>query len=149
MKYLKLFEDFYDSLELPEEEYLYIKPSQISNAGNGLFTAIDIEEDEIISIFRGEIISDEEAKKRAELGDNDYFMMLPTGETLDCKRTECFAKFANDAEGIPSNFKNNAIITMDDENNVVLVAKRDIQANEEIFAGYGKMYWEKNKYRVT
>jgi SET domain-containing protein len=149
MKYLKLFENFdYDPIELPEEDYLYVQPSQIPNAGNGLFTSIDIECGEIISKFKGEIISEEEATKRAELGDDDYFMMLPSGETLDCKKTECFAKFANDAEGIPSGFKNNAIITMDEENNVVLVADKDINSGEEIFVGYGRRYWQRNKYRV-
>lgn len=149
MKYLKLFENFdNDPIDLKEEEYLYIQPSQIKNAGNGLYTSIEILEGEIISKFIGEVISQEEAKKRSDLGDDDYFMMLPSGETLDCKRTECFAKFANDAEGIPSEFKNNSIITIDDDNNVVLVATRDINSNEEIFTGYGKKYWEKNKYRV-
>lgn len=150
MKYLKLFENFdYDSIELGEKEYLYVQPSQIPNAGSGLFTAIDIEEGEIVSKFIGEIITSEEANKRSELGDDDYFMMLPSGDTLDCKKTECFAKFANDAEGIPSSFKNNTIITMDDDDNVVLVAKRNIKQGEEIFTGYGKVYWKRNSYRVS
>lgn len=148
MKYLKLFENFYDQIDSPEEDYLYIQPSKIPNAGNGLFTSIDIEKDEIVSKFKGEVISEKEAKRRSELGEDDYFMMLPSGETLDCKRTECFAKYANDAEGIPSKFKNNTIITIDDEDNVILVAKRDIKSGEEIFTGYGKRYWERNKYRV-
>ena len=71
-------------------------------------------------------------------------MSLPSGEMLDCKRTKCFAKYANDAEGIPSEFKNNTFIAMDDDDNVVLVAKRDIKADEEIFTGYGKAYWKKH-----
>ena len=150
MRYIKTYENFYtDDIGIDEKEYLYTQPSQIKNAGTGLFTAIDIEEGEIVSKFIGEIISNEEAQKRAELGDDDYFMMLPSGETLDCKRTECFAKFANDAEGVPSNFKNNTYITMDDDDNVVLVAKRDIKSGEEIFTGYGKIYWKRNKYRVN
>jgi SET domain-containing protein len=148
MKYLKLFEDFdFDPIELEEDEYLYVKSSQIENAGSGLFTSIDIEKDEIISKFIGEIISEEESKKRAESGDDDYFMNLPSGEILDCKRTKCFAKYANDAEGLPTKFKNNAIISMDDEDNVVLVAKRDIDSNEEIFVGYGKNYWNNHLKR--
>lgn len=142
MRYLKLFENFdynFDNIDLPEDEYLYVEPSQIDGAGSGLFTAIDIEEGEIISKFVGEILSEEESKKRADSGDDDYFMNLPSGELLDCKRTKCFAKYANDAEGLPTNFKNNAFISMDDENNVVLVAKRDIQSGEEIFVSYGNI----------
>lgn len=149
MKFLKTFENYeYDYIGLDESEYLFVRPSQIQNAGNGLFTSIKIETGEVISKFLGEIIDDTEAKKRADIGDDDYFMMLPSGETLDCKRTECYAKFANDAEGIPSGFKNNAVITMDDDDNVVLVANRDIEAGEEIFVGYGKKYWQRNNYRV-
>jgi SET domain-containing protein len=146
MKYLKLFEDF-DSIEIPEEEYLYIQLSQIKNAGSGLFTRIKIEEGEVISKFKGEIISSEEAKKRSENSDNDYFMMLPSGNTLDCKRVKCFAKYANDAS-ISDDYENNSIITMDEEDNVVLVANRDIIAGEEIFVGYGKKYWQANKHRL-
>jgi hypothetical protein len=150
MKYLKTFENFdFDSIDLDESEYLYTDLSQITNSGNGLFTSIDIEKDEIISKFIGEILSDSEAESRAESGDDDYFMNLPSGEILDCKKTHCFAKYANDAEGIPSNFKNNSFISMDDDGNVVLVAKRDISVGEEIFVGYGKNYWNRNNYRVS
>ena len=137
-----MFEDYnYDKIDIPEEDYLYIQQSQITNAGKGLFTSIDIEKGEIISKFKGEVLNYFEAKRRKESGDDDYFMNLPSGEVLDCKRTDCFAKFANDAEGIPSTFNNNSIITMDDED-VVLVAKRNINSGEEIFVGYGKRYWE-------
>ncbi len=145
MKYLKAFENFdYDNIDANEEDYLYVQTSQIPNSGNGLFTSIDIEKDEIVSKFIGEVISDEEAQKRADDNDDQYFMSLPSGEMFDCKRTKCFAKYANDAEGIPSEFKNNTFIAMDDDDNVVLVAKRDIKAGEEIFTGYGKAYWEKH-----
>lgn len=145
MKYLKAFENFdYDNIDANEEDYLYVQTSQIPNSGNGLFTSIDIEKDEIVSKFIGEVISDEEAQKRADDNDDQYFMSLPSGEMLDCKRTKCFAKYANDAEGIPSEFKNNTFIAMDDDDNVVLVAKRDIKADEEIFTGYGKAYWKKH-----
>jgi SET domain-containing protein len=145
MKYLKAFENFdYDNIDANEEDYLYVQTSQIPNSGNGLFTSINIEKDEIVSKFIGEIISDEEAQKRADDNDDQYFMSLPSGEMLDCKRTKCFAKYANDAEGIPSKFKNNTFIAMDDDDDVVLVAKRDIKAGEEIFTGYGKEYWKKH-----
>lgn len=145
MKYLKTFENFdYDNIDADEGDYLYVQTSQIPNSGNGLFTSIDIEKDEIVSKFIGEVISDEEAQKRADDNDDQYFMSLPSGEMLDCKRTKCFAKYANDAEGIPSKFKNNTFIAMDDDDDVVLVAKRDIKAGEEIFTGYGKEYWKKH-----
>lgn len=152
MRYLKTFENFdfyFNSIDLDESEYLYVKDSQIPNSGKGLFTSIDIEKNEIISKFIGEILSDYESDIRSNSGDDDYFMNLPSGKILDCKLTDCFAKYANDSEVMPSGFKNNSFISMDDEDNVVLVAKRDISAGEEIFVGYGKKYWKRNKYRIV
>lgn len=145
MKYLKAFENYeYDVLELKESDYLYTKVSQIPNSGMGLFTSIDINKNEIISKFSGEILSDEEAEKRFLSDDDQYFMSLPSGEMLDCKRTNCFAKYANDAEGIPSKFKNNAFIGLDDNGEVVLIAKCNIKSGDEIFTGYGKEYWKRH-----
>lgn len=87
--------------------------------------------------------SDKDAKSISEKGEDNYFMMLPSGKTFDCRNTKCFAKYANDANG--SEFKNNSFISMDDEGDVVLVAKTKIDEGEEIFVGYGKEYWKKHK----
>ena len=135
-----------NKIQAKEEDYLYIQTSQLSNSGYGLFTAIDVYKDEIISIFKGEILSDAEADIRAKNNINQYFMNLLNGSILDCKNTDCFAKYANDAIGFStSNFKNNAKITLDENGNVCLVALRKIQSGEEIFSDYGKKYWKKQK----
>jgi SET domain-containing protein len=134
-----------DSIEALESDYLYIKPSQIKNAGNGLFTAIDIYKDEIISLFKGEIINNKEAKKRAQLKADKYFINLLDDSILDSMHTDCYAKYANDAKGLSrSNFKNNAKITLDDDNNVCVKASKKIISGEEIFCSYGKRYWKKH-----
>jgi hypothetical protein len=139
----------WDTIELPEKEYLYVKASNIPNAGNGLFTAIQIEDGEIIAVFKGELLNAKEALIRATLHHDDYFMNLPSGKTLDCKNKNCFAKYANDASGSKSKFKNNALISMDERNRVVLVAKTAIEAGDEIFTAYGKAYWSTRKHRLT
>ena len=67
------------------------------------------------------------------------------GTIMDSMNTDCFAKYANDAEGYQNlNFRNNAYIALDDENNVCIVAKQNIQSGTEIFCGYGKRYWKKH-----
>ncbi len=141
-------EDHYietNSIEALESDYLYIKSSQIKNAGKGLFTAIDIYKDEIISLFKGEIIANKEAKKRAQLNDDKYFINLLDGSILDSMHKDCYAKYANDAEGLSrSNFKNNTKITLDDDNNVCLKASKKIKSGEEVFCSYGKRYWKKH-----
>ncbi|WP_299099630.1 SET domain-containing protein [uncultured Winogradskyella sp.] len=141
-------EDDYISLniiEAAESDYLYTETSQIENAGKGLFTAIDIFEDEIIALFQGDIINNQEAEKRAQRNEDRYFINLLDGSIMDSMHTDCFAKYANDAEGlIESSFKNNAIITLDDNDNVCIKAIKNIDAGEEIFCSYGKPYWKKH-----
>ena len=136
-----------NQIEADESDYLYVKESQLPNSGNGLFTAIDIYKDEIISIFKGEILSDEEAERRMITREDAYFMNLLNGKILDCKNTECFAKYANDTNGfsIPKfrdNFKNNTKITLDENGNICFVALKKIKSGEDIFCDYGKRYWE-------
>jgi SET domain-containing protein len=134
-----------DSIEALESDYLYIKSSQIKNAGQGLYTAIDIYKNEIISLFKGEIISDKEAEKRAQLNHDKYFINLLDGSILDSMHKDCFAKYANDAKGLSqSNFKNNAAITLDNDNNVCIRATKKIKFGNEVFCGYGKRYWKKH-----
>ena len=131
----------YFKIEAPESDYLYTRESQIQLAGQGLFTAILIHRNEIISVFKGEVLSAREAKLRAEKGENRYFIQLLNGKIMDSANTPCFAKYANDA-GNETGFKNNAEITLDDRNRVCLVAKRTIKPGEEIFCSYGSSYWK-------
>ncbi|WP_052158162.1 SET domain-containing protein-lysine N-methyltransferase [Lacinutrix jangbogonensis] len=132
-----------NSIEAAEEDYLYIKGSQINNSGNGLYTAINLYKNEIISLFTGEILTEKEAQERAQKKNDRYFINLLDGSIMDSMHTECFAKYANDS--INSNFDNNAKITLDDDNNVCLKATKKIKSGEEIFCGYGKRYWNKHK----
>ena len=134
-----------DNIEAPEADYLYITPSQLPAAGKGLVTAINIYKGEIISYFKGEILTEVQAKLRAKKGNDKYFINMADGSIMDSMKIKCFAKFANDANGFSiSHFKNNAKIALDEYDNVCLVATRNIQQGEEIFCSYGKKYWEKH-----
>ncbi|MCX6231772.1 MAG: SET domain-containing protein-lysine N-methyltransferase [Bacteroidetes bacterium] len=133
-----------NKIDAAESDYLYKKTSQIADSGNGLYTAIDIYTDETIAVFKGKILTAIQAKKQAEEGNDKYFMNLPDGSIMDSMNTNCFAKYANDAKGISdSNFKNNAVIILDDNGNVCISAIRNIKAGEELFCSYGKRYWKK------
>ena len=133
-------------IEAPESDYLYIQDSQITNAGKGLFTAIDIYPNEIISLFKGEILTDNEAQKRVSEGNDRYFINMLDGSILDSMHIDCFAKYANDAEAFSKlEFKNNSKITLDDDDNVCIVATKKIKSQQEIFCSYGVKYWKKHK----
>ncbi|WP_241489626.1 SET domain-containing protein-lysine N-methyltransferase [Lacinutrix algicola] len=131
-----------NTIEAKEGDYLYTKASQIQNAGNGLYTAIAIYKNEIITLFKGEILDTKEAEKRAKQNNDRYFINLLDGTIMDSMHTDCFAKYANDA--INSNFKKNAEITLDADDNVCLKAIKKIKSGEEIFCSYGKRYWKKH-----
>ncbi len=134
-----------NQINAEESDYLYVKVSQLYNSGNGLFTAIDIYKEEIIAVFKGEVLTDKESDERAKQGNNSYFMNLLNGSILDCMHTNCFAKYANDASGFAkSDYKNNAKITLDENENVCLIAIKKIKSGEEIFCDYGKKYWTKH-----
>jgi hypothetical protein len=134
-----------NTIDAKEEDYLYIQKSQIENSGNGLFTAIEVYKEEIISIFKGKTITNTEAESIVKLNEDKYFINLLDGTILDSNTVDCFAKYANDSNGfIKSKYKNNSKITLDDANNVCLVATKNIKSNEEIFCSYGIRYWKKH-----
>ncbi|WP_348661561.1 SET domain-containing protein-lysine N-methyltransferase [uncultured Olleya sp.] len=115
-------------------------------AGNGLYTAIDIYKDEIISIFKGEILDASEAASRVQQNLDRYFINLLDGRIMDSMHTDCFAKYANDSKGKNNSpLKNNAKIGLDDDGNVCIIATKQIVSGEEIFCGYGKQYWKKHR----
>lgn len=137
-----------DSIDAKEADYLFVKTSQLSNAGNGLFTSIDIYKDEVISLFKGEALSAKEAATRAKNKTDGYFINMLDGSILDSKNTTCFAKYANDSQGLTkTKYPYNAEITLSDEEEVCLVATKKIKSGEEIFCSYGKAYWKKFKQK--
>ena len=143
-----------DSIDSPENDYLYIKTSQLPNAGKGLYTSIDIFKDEIIATFKGKRLSNKEAARLAKENKNGYFINMLDGSILDSKDVHCFAKYANDPQGLKrTSFPYNAEISLDDNEQVCLIAIKKIKPEEEIFCNYGKKYWltfkENNKGKVS
>ena len=134
-----------NTIDANEEDYLYIQKSQIENSGNGLFTAIEIYKEEIISVFKGRILTKNEAASIVLLNNDKYFINLLDGTILDSNTVDCFAKYANDSNGFTkSMYKNNSKIALDESNNVCLIATKNIKSNEEIFCSYGQKYWKKH-----
>lgn len=134
-----------EKIEASESSYLYIALSQIGSAGNGLYTMIDLYKEEIIAIYKGHILTPDQIKSKVEHGHDKYFINLPDGSILDSMNRKCYAKYANDATGMTtSSFKNNAKIVLDDNDQVCLLAIKNIKSGEEIFCSYGSRYWKKH-----
>lgn len=136
-------------IDAKEIDYLYVKDSQILGSGKGLYTAIPIYKDEVITLFKGEILSNADAKSRSKKGNDAYFINLLDGTIMDSMHVNCFAKYANDALGfVKTKYKINSKISLDENDNVCIVSDRDIKIGEEIFCSYGKSYWKKYKNRM-
>ncbi len=128
-----------------EQDYLYKSISHLPHAGRGLFTAIDIFKKEVIALFTGEILSNDQAKIRAQASQDQYFIAMLDGSIMDCANENCMAKYANDAKGTPqAQYKNNAKISLDEHENVCITATQNIAAGQEILVGYGKRYWQRH-----
>ncbi|HEX8516892.1 MAG TPA: SET domain-containing protein-lysine N-methyltransferase [Bacteroidia bacterium] len=138
-----------NQIDAAESDYLFVEVSSLPSSGNGLLTAIDIFRGEIIAVFKGEVLSDLQAKLRMRKGKDQYFISMLNGKMMDSMNADCFAKYANDASGLSgSSFKNNSSIGLDGRNNICLIATRNIKTGEEIFCSYGKKYWRKHG-RIT
>jgi|ERR1035437_1776920 SET domain-containing protein len=148
------YTDFINENSKTIDNYLYLGKSTIPNAGKGLFTKKSIKKGETISEFLGRLITDEQCDiindESVETGAADYFITLSSGEILDTYGFDCFAMFANDAEGYQKTkeFSNNSEIEeSEDGRTITLVATKDISEGSEIFADYGKEYWDAYKTR--
>lgn len=139
-----------DSSYEQEAEFLVVKPSQIPDSGRGLFLLTARKQGELVALFRGEVLTYEQAEQRAAKGEDGYFINMANGTILDSMYVECFAKYANDAHGFKkTRFKNNAQIQLSGRGDIAcLVALRDIKEGEEVFTAYGRKYWKNFKAKM-
>lgn len=139
-----------DKIGAKESNYLFVATSQLLNAGMGLFCTIDIYKDEIIAYYKGEILTNEQALQRADLGLDAYFITMLNGSIMDSRTVPCFAKYANDCKGAAQTlFKNNSKIMIDDDNLICLVATKKIKEGTEIFCDYGLKYWKNQRRQLA
>ena len=149
--HMKVWNDFYtnhpdkelciifeDDFEVTENSKLYLKKA---------ITFVEKNKDNVDFLFLNDrfIRYSEDRDKNKKCIDDKYFINMINGSIMDSMHVDCFAKYANDAEGyMKSDFKNNAKIGLDEDNNVCIIAKRNIKSGVEIFCGYGKEYWKKH-----
>lgn len=121
--------------------YLKIKTSSLPGCGKGLFTKIFIPKGIIITEHTGVVTS----FKEADFSDNNpYLFYVTSRHVIDGRKdTSAPARYINDAAGPKkiTGFNNNAQYVIIDKR-VFIIANRDILAGEEIFASYGKEYWQ-------
>lgn len=120
-----------------------VRLSNIKDAGFGLFAKSTIKKGNLISEFTGELIDNNQVEILSSKRKMLYLIDWDENYTLDVEKSDCFAKYANDAEGLKliKNLKNNSKISWYN-NKLFLEATKDIKQNEEIYVSYGKEYWD-------
>jgi len=124
------------------EKNLVIKKSILPGAGKGLFTKKLIPKGSRITEYKGKITTWKDVDHMKGL--NAYIFYINRNHVIDgSKNKNSFARFANDAKGSENGTKltNNCKYVIEGLR-VFLESKKEIPANEEILAGYGKEYWD-------
>ena len=129
------FENFYYN---NTKFILDIKPSNIKNGGNGLFSLQNIPNETMIGYYKGDILS----------GNNkvtDYSFQISKKYFIDAKEfPRCYIAMINDAKN--SQFVNNCEFRIIEKkikknNKICLYSIKDIKRYDELFASYGDEYW--------
>ena len=117
---------------------LDIKPSNIKNGGNGLFSLQNIPNETMIGYYKGDILS----------GNNkvtDYSFQISKKYFIDAKEfPRCYIAMINDAKN--SQFVNNCEFRIIEnkikkKNKICLYSIKNIKRCDELFASYGDEYW--------
>jgi SET domain-containing protein len=131
------------------DKYLYIKKSNLPNAGKGLFTKVFIPKGAKITEYKGDILTWKEVCKKPDEGIG-YVFYFNRNHVIDAWKTKKgVAHFANDARGLVrvTGLKNNS--EYDTENNrCYIVATKDIPPKSEIFVEYGTEYWQVIRHNI-
>jgi len=124
------------------EQQLFVQPSTIPGAGQGLFTRSFIPKGTRIVEYKGKITTWEDADHQEGL--NPYIYFVNDDHVIDAlKRKKSLARYANDARGLKriKGITNNAEY-VEEGTKVYIEATRDIPAGGEILVSYGKEYWD-------
>lgn len=124
------------------EQHLYVKNSQIRDAGLGLYTKIKIPKGACIVEYKGRLVKWVDIKH--EDGHNGYLLRVNRSWAIDAKPfKKSFGRFANDARGIQRNekLKNNAEYLLEG-NRCFIYATKVISPNTEVLVSYGSEYWK-------
>ncbi len=124
------------------EKYLYVKESQLPNAGNGLYTSMAIPKGTRIVEYKGRRTRWKDVQ--GDDGKNGYIFYINRNHVIDARPyKKSLARYANDARGMirVDGLLNNADYIVDGLKTYI-ESTRDIPAGEEIFVDYGKDYWK-------
>jgi uncharacterized protein len=124
-----------------QQHGLRVKPSQIQNAGFGLYATKRLAKNARVASYTGEHRTRNQIAQKYGTDTGQYVLCRSDAECFDASKTNSsLARFANDAHG--TTFKNNAKFTPGGPTGTPLLrSTRAIPAGREIYVSYGREYW--------
>ncbi|MFV0605207.1 MAG: SET domain-containing protein-lysine N-methyltransferase [Niabella sp.] len=126
---------------LPSSKNLLVKKSLLPNAGNGLFTKINLNKGAVVTEYKGRRRTWAQVEDDV---DNGYIYHIDDDNVIDAaKSVNTFGRYANDAAGLQKveGLRNNAEY-FEDDNRVFIRTTKSVIAGAEILVAYGKPYWK-------
>jgi hypothetical protein len=123
------------ALQYRQQKKLYIGRSQIH--GWGAYAGEDIERNDFISEYTGEVISQEEADRRGNVYDKlnmSYLFTINDDQVVDATRKGNFAKFINHNKENPNCFVR--ILQVESDHKIGIFANKPIKMGEELTFDY-------------
>ncbi|KNE57121.1 hypothetical protein AMAG_02871 [Allomyces macrogynus ATCC 38327] len=123
------------------DKKLRVDVSTIPKAGWGLFAQCDFKADDFLGEYSGEVLSSDEADRRGIIYDRkslNYCFQLATDAVVDAYRLGPVLRFCNHAAKSNVNAR---VAFVDGSQRIGLYAKKNINAGDELFLDYGRMYW--------
>ena len=122
---------------------LQVKPSNIPNAGDGLFTTRQRARHELIGVYEGEVLSNHALIQRYGTHAAPFAFRPKKDYNIDAACRRCTTAYINDPRG--SQFTANVRFVISFHNDTTRVTVRTtkaIQANQELFIPYDNFYWQ-------
>jgi len=121
-------------------DHFHIMPSTIKNAGNGLFSKINLKPGDSIGEYTGKILTDEQTNSEPYV-DSEYILWVCTDWNILGE-----GPLANHTRYINHSDKpNSRIVASTRWKKARIEVIKNITAGEEIFIDYGPDYWEARK----
>merc|ERR1719215_1137983 len=140
----KMLSDIY------EDMHLFVAPSPMKNAGEGLFTKTPLKKGDLVAAYNGFKISIDEVRQIKELRTSRYIVGSWDNFLIDVPKvyrstTNYVASLGHKANGPNNGDPYNAQFSECDHPRfgeiTCVIASRDIEPYEEILSFYGDTYW--------